>query len=218
MPLGVMMDAQYEEDHLQLNPGDVLMLYTDGLVESRTVGLEEGMARLSEVVGSGPQELDALCEHILEELFGSKSIPDDVAFVALSYLAQREPLRIRLPAVPPSVATLRQAIRKWLSSIGASEDEVFDLTVASSEAIANSIEHAYGFGEGDVELRAEVSDGMVTVIVRDYGHWRPPQESDRGRGLELMRSLVDEVEITPASDGSQVRLTRRIGNPAHSRD
>jgi PAS domain S-box-containing protein len=218
IPLGVLMDSQYEEDHMRLEPGDMLMIYTDGLVESRTVGLEEGMARLGKVVAAGPQELEALCEHVLEELFGGKSIPDDVAFVALRYLAKTEPLSIRLPAAPPSVATLRRAVRKWLAAIGASEDDVFDLTVASGEAIANSIEHAYGFDEGDVELKADISDGVVTVIVRDYGHWRPPRESDRGRGLEMMRSLVDDVEITPASDGSQVRLTRRIENPARSRD
>jgi PAS domain S-box-containing protein len=218
VPLGVMNDAQYEADQMQLDPGDVLMLYTDGLVESRSVGLEEGMTRLSTIVAGAPDEVEALCEHILEKLFDDKAILDDVAFVALKYLAHTEPLRIRLPAASPSVAIMRRAIRKWLTAIGASEENVFDLTVACGEAIANSIEHAYGLGEGDVELRAEESGGVVTLTVRDYGHWRPPRETDRGRGLELMRSLVDEVEVTPASDGSQVRLLRRIRHPATSDD
>jgi anti-sigma regulatory factor (Ser/Thr protein kinase) len=176
------------------------------------------MTRLSKAVAGAPEDVEGLCEHILEKLFAGKAIPDDVAFVALKYLAQTEPLRIRLPAASPSVAIMRRAMRKWLTAIGASEEDVFDLTVACGEAIANSIEHAYGLGEGDVELRAEESGGVVTLTVRDYGHWRPPRETDRGRGLELMRSLVDEVEITSASDGSQVRLVRRLRNPTPTDD
>ncbi|MGH2789097.1 MAG: SpoIIE family protein phosphatase [Actinomycetota bacterium] len=210
IPLGVMMDAEYEEDHMQLTPGDVLMLYTDGLVESRTAGLEEGMQRLSEAVAGAPHELEDLCEHVLREISGGKAIPDDVAFVALKYLAKTEPLRLRLPAAPPSVAILRRAVEKWLGNIGAGEEVAFEMTVACGEAISNSIEHAYGLGEGDVEVRAEESGGVVTVTVRDYGHWRPPRETDRGRGLELMRSLVDEVNVTPAADGSRVQLVRRL--------
>jgi anti-sigma regulatory factor (Ser/Thr protein kinase) len=46
--------------------------------------------------------------------------------------------------------------------------------------------------------------------VRDYGRWRAERETDRGRGFTMMRELMDDVDITPASGGTEVRLTRAV--------
>ena len=46
--------------------------------------------------------------------------------------------------------------------------------------------------------------------MRDYGAWRPPREDDQGRGLLLMRALMDDVEVTPIPEGTTVRLRRTL--------
>jgi anti-sigma regulatory factor (Ser/Thr protein kinase) len=46
--------------------------------------------------------------------------------------------------------------------------------------------------------------------VRDYGSWRPERGDERGRGLVLMRALMDTVEVTPSAEGTTVRLRRRL--------
>ena len=46
--------------------------------------------------------------------------------------------------------------------------------------------------------------------MRDYGAWRQPREDDQGRGLLLMRALMDDVEVTPSAEGTVVRLKRTL--------
>jgi anti-anti-sigma factor len=85
--------------------------------------------------------------------------------------------------------------------------------VAVGEACANAAEHAYrGQEPGPMRVRAEVDvDGVLTVSVRDEGAWRPPDRDpgDRGRGLLIMRQLVDAVSLEE-EHGTTVTLSVRL--------
>jgi anti-sigma regulatory factor (Ser/Thr protein kinase) len=48
--------------------------------------------------------------------------------------------------------------------------------------------------------------GRLNMQIRDGGGWRPPRGRDRGRGLPLMKGLVDEVTLTPSAEGTSVEL------------
>jgi anti-sigma regulatory factor (Ser/Thr protein kinase) len=48
------------------------------------------------------------------------------------------------------------------------------------------------------------------ITVRDFGEWRAPREGDQGRGLSLMRALMDAVEVTPSREGTTVLLRRTL--------
>lgn len=128
-------------------------------------------------------------------------------------------LALRFPADPPEVAPMRHQLREWLQDSGFTEDEAIDLVLAVSEAVNNSVEHAYpGPARGTIEVSARIGDdGAVHVDVTDHGQWRvpPPALTTRGRGLLLMRESVDEVEIDRSANGTTVRLTRaRMPVPA----
>jgi anti-anti-sigma factor len=85
--------------------------------------------------------------------------------------------------------------------------------VAVGEACANAAEHAYrGAEPGPMSVSAHVDvDGILTVTVRDHGSWRPPDRDpgDRGRGLLIMRQLVDGV-VLEESRGTTVTLSLRL--------
>lgn len=121
-------------------------------------------------------------------------------------------LALRFPADPREVAPVRHQLREWLQDSGFGEDEASDLVLAVSEAVNNSVEHAYPAPTGGtVEVRARVArDGTVDVDVTDHGQWRvpPPALTMRGRGLLLMRESVDEVVIDRSARGTTVRLRR----------
>jgi anti-sigma regulatory factor (Ser/Thr protein kinase) len=107
---------------------------------------------------------------------------------------------------------MRRLLGRWLTEAGASRPEIDDLTLAAAEAAANAIEHAYGLAPGVVELRASVAkNGIVTVAVRDFGNWRSPRGTNRGRGLMLMEGLTDEVDVIRRDEGTTVELSRRLG-------
>jgi anti-sigma regulatory factor (Ser/Thr protein kinase) len=50
----------------------------------------------------------------------------------------------------------------------------------------------------------------VIITVRDFGVWRPPRAGDQGRGLSLMRALMDSVDVSPTQDGTTVMLKRAL--------
>jgi serine phosphatase RsbU (regulator of sigma subunit) len=83
LPLGVAEDTQFEQDAIRLDPGDALLLFTDGLVERRGAPLEDGFAQLAEalpVFGSA----DAVRTAVLDAMVGDDGNDDDVAVLALA--------------------------------------------------------------------------------------------------------------------------------------
>jgi anti-sigma regulatory factor (Ser/Thr protein kinase) len=111
------------------------------------------------------------------------------------------------------LVTMRQALRQWLVEAGAGEDDAYDVLVATTEAAANAVEHAYG--PGDASFRIEARNGAhgeITVIVRDDGAWRPPRGHNRGRGTLLMQELMDDFEVTTGEMGTEVRMSKRLAS------
>ena len=62
-------------------------------------------------------------------------------------------------------------------------------------------------------MNAEFDGSEVLVTIADSGGWREKRDSDRGRGLDLIRALMDSVEVEPASDGTVVRMRKRLAEP-----
>ncbi|HEU5297877.1 MAG TPA: SpoIIE family protein phosphatase, partial [bacterium] len=174
LPLGVNRDTVFEEGHARIRPGSTLILYTDGLVDHPDVPLDEALLRLREVAlgahARGPEEL---LDELLRAVLPGGSRHDDVAVLALQVAALGDRLNLRVPAEPSSVATLRQILRRWLGEQELTEEGAFPLLVATGEAISNTIEHAYGPAGGHLVLDARRDGDEVTVIVRDFGQWRP---------------------------------------------
>jgi PAS domain S-box-containing protein len=211
VPLGVMPLPAYREKSVALEPGATLVLFTDGLVERRGASLDEGLERLRLAAVGGPAGADELCEHLVGALLPDGPATDDAALLAL----QRVPvapaeLTLELPAEPRSLAFVRTALRRWLADAEVGSQEIYDVLVATGEACSNVIEHAYGPGEATFELRASLVEGELEVTVADRGRWRPPRGLHRGRGLGLMRGLMDDVDVIPGDRGTRVVLRRRV--------
>ena len=77
-------ERPYTTLHAQLGAGDLLVLYTDGLIERRGESLDAGLERLANAVASGPAGPEALCDHLLAQLVGSGAPQgDDVTAVVV---------------------------------------------------------------------------------------------------------------------------------------
>jgi len=217
-PLGAVAHPDFSEATAQLPGGSTLFLFTDGLVERRGVSLRDGLDHLKRTAAlQAPLELDELCDHLVEELVGAE-VADDVALLALRPVPfAGEPLRLRTPAEPNALASLRHTVRRWFREIDAERQDAYDVLVACGEACANVIQHAYGGGEGHIEVDLAMVDGDVEVIVRDTGRWRSVSPHGGGRGLDLMRGLMDTVEVDTGPDGTVVRMRRRVRKEADER-
>jgi PAS domain S-box-containing protein len=210
LPLGVARDTPYVEAEYVLEPGATLLLYTDGLIEKRSTPIDDGLEQLARAVSARPgDDLEALCDQLMASVSGSQ---DDVALLALrSVPLAPERMELRLPAEPLELGSVRRALRRWLAECEATEAESYDIVLACNEACANAIEHAYGPGDASVQVDAAFSGDEVAITVRDSGRWRDARGTNRGRGLGLIETLMDSVNIvtTPGS-GTEVSMTRRL--------
>ena len=211
VPLGV-MPGGYDEARVDIEPGSTLVLYTDGLVEDRGEPIDDGLERLRRAVVDGPDEPEAMCDHVLAAMGRTDRASDDVAmFVLRTVAVEVEEMTLELSTQPRALTGLRRTLGRWLEAAGASAEESQDIRMAAHEAACNSMEHAYGFEEATFKLDATRDNGEVRIVVRDTGGWREPRKSDRGRGLDLMRALMDDVELEAGDDGTTVRMRRKIG-------
>ncbi|MCW2722315.1 MAG: serine/threonine-protein kinase RsbW [Pseudonocardiales bacterium] len=122
---------------------------------------------------------------------------------------------------------VRNRIREWLDAWSWPAELVDDVEYAVSEAVSNVAEHAYRGNptmgnvvvEAIVETRSDASR-RLRITVRDHGRWKPvtPDPAHRGRGLFMMRELMDEVVIRRADsaedEGTEVVLVSPAAPPA----
>jgi serine/threonine-protein kinase RsbW len=122
-----------------------------------------------------------------------------------------------MPASPSRLAGLRRAARACLR--GVSDGVADDVVLALHEVATNAV--LYGSRGGEpIQVRVQVNDGWVEASVLDHGPQPPPglpadADTDElragGRGLWLLRRLVDEVRLERVKLGTRVTLRRAIG-------
>lgn len=209
-PLGVAGRPPFAEADARIEPGETILLCSDGLFERRTEVIDDGMDRLAETFGAlaGHRPSD-MVDVLLERMLDAEGAPDDTVVVLARWVP--EPLARSMPADAECLAPMRRAIAEWAARCGLGEDGTTDLQLAVGEAVTNAVEHAYTNGDRPpadaVELSLELQpEGSVAVRVVDHGLWRPPPADPgyRGRGLALIRELAEDVEVLPADDGTEV--------------
>jgi anti-sigma regulatory factor (Ser/Thr protein kinase)/putative methionine-R-sulfoxide reductase with GAF domain len=214
-PVGIRPGQKYLSRRYPFPTGSTLLLYTDGLVERRGESLDEGFARLRAAAGHASDRSDAtFADRVYRSLLAEAPLEDDVALLAIESLPLGEILELTLEARAGVLAGLRGTLGRWLAAVGAGESELFDIALSTSEAATNVVEHAYGARGASFTVRCEYDDPEVSVTVGDSGRWRTFRPSGGGRGLTIMRSLMDTVEIDSAEQGTVVKMTKRLSGGA----
>ena len=222
-PLGSVPGATTTVSRHVLDQGATLVLFSNGAVAGPGPEAADALDRLAQVATSviaaqgaldadGPDEL---ARSIADGVGTAAGWIDDVAVLVAHRRADSlEPLRLDLIADPAALPGVRRRLNGWLTALGMGEQDRVGVMVAVGEACANAAEHAYrGAEPGPMSVHARVDvDGVLTVTVRDEGTWRPPNRDpgDRGRGLLIMRQLVDGVVLEEEEKGTTVTLTLRL--------
>ncbi|MFV2100342.1 SpoIIE family protein phosphatase [Micromonospora sp. LOL_024] len=208
-PVGAIPGTGYETVSGELCAGDRLLLYTDGLIEDRQLGIDASLAQLRADASRPADHVADLVDAVVERVV-DRPRRDDVAVLALE-AAELNRFALRLPADPARLSLLRKRLEDFLLAHGVGETDRFDLTVVVSEAAANAIEHPVDPAEPTIDIEVKVEGRTVVAAVRDSGRWRQSVESGfRGRGLSLIRAL-GELSVDRTPEGTQVTLRRRLG-------
>jgi anti-anti-sigma factor len=221
-----------------VQPGEVVMLYSDELIERPNRTLEEGMAELAKVAAGAAASrtlpaaaastaADRICQ-LSVELLAPTGYARDVATLAAQRLPVAAPeLHLELPAAAGTVRGMRRSFSHWLSQLDPLVQDQDALLLAAAEIITNAAEHAYPPGQpGPVEFHAMLDgDGQLECRILDHGTWRTPDLASpwRGQGLMVAAQLVDQMRIqhlprsaasVRGARGTVVTLRHRLRRPA----
>ncbi|GAA4013236.1 SpoIIE family protein phosphatase [Streptomyces plumbiresistens] len=202
-PLGV-GGLPFEATKVTLPGGSILALYTDGLIESRHMDIDQGLARLCEALAHPAADLDDLCDTVIGTLPPEDHTDDIALLIARTHtLDARHVASWELPADPAVVAQARKLVTAQLIA--------WDLTEASfvtelviSELVTNAIRHAAPPIQlrliHDRNLICEVSDATNTAP-----HLRRAHTYDEGgRGLLLVAQLTRSWGTRHADTGKTI--------------
>ncbi|KOX14358.1 SpoIIE family protein phosphatase [Micromonospora profundi] len=207
-PVGALPNATYRTVEGELAAGGRLLLYTDGLIEDRQVGIDAALTQLRADAATPGEHVADLIDTVVGRVAG-RARRDDVAVLALE-AAELNRFALRLPADPTRLSVLRKRLEDFLVAHSVGETDLFDLTVAVSEAAANAIEHPVDPAEPVISVEVAIADRTVTATVRDSGQWRESTGSGfRGRGLSLIGALGD-LTVRRTDEGTEVTLRRQL--------
>ena len=111
------------------------------------------------------------------------------------------------------MTSIRAEVRRWLNDVSASPDIVRKVVLAVTEAVANSIEHAYCIvtEHSTIGITFWTEDNVIFIEINDHGRWRPPAANHgQIRGLANMRRQVESVMIRFGSAGTNVLLRQPV--------
>jgi serine phosphatase RsbU (regulator of sigma subunit)/anti-sigma regulatory factor (Ser/Thr protein kinase) len=243
MPLGLMPGMDYEEKEATLEPGDSVLLHSDGVVEAHDPERDMfGFPRLKETMarGVGGQELIDRVLGDLEAFTGSDAEQeDDITMVTLQRSGGEAHLSgysngtvlaaFELPSAPGNERQAMELVERAVAGVGLPPTRLERLKTAVAEATMNAMEHGNEYRpDRPVSIRVLRSADRLRVQVTDRGdagELANAEEPDleaklegrqkpRGWGLFLIEKMVDEARVTGEGGGRTVELVLRLeGGP-----
>jgi len=127
--------------------------------------------------------------------------------------------KFEIIAHPSNAGPARDRVRGLAERAGFSGMDLADIEIAVGEAVTNAILYGSPAVDSAVTVMGGVDSGAFFVEIRDRGNGFDPhhlrQDADQdalgGRGIRLMRALMDQVDLHHGGDGMVARLTKRLG-------
>jgi anti-sigma regulatory factor (Ser/Thr protein kinase) len=222
--MGFVHDPPLVDDDLRLEPGDTLLLYTDGVTDASREGDRFGDERLEALVRDVDPELHAsdLAETIEHTAVAHAAFQpqDDMALVAVQVPhAFVRAAQFDIGGGPEAIGRARAALTEVIGD-AADPQRLYDLQLLVSEVVTNAVRHG-GARQGEhIDFRVALSGDRVRLEVRDPGpgfHDVTPElpATDRGGGygLYLVDLFADNWGVN-GSEGSCVWFDAALGAPA----
>lgn len=232
-PLGA--PGEYLLGHDRLGIDDVMLLYTDGIIERPQRSPAQATVELLKVAADAAagrgfqittprQQAERVTEQVLEILTRATGHADDITVLAAHRRHPVESFTRTGPATAGTVAQLRDDLDGWLRALDPETVVLIAIGTAVLELTSNVVEHAYSHdATGELAVTATLTpDGYLEISVRDHGRWKstpPSAESSvdalagRGRGLGLAGALTDELSFEQSANGTTATARLALTKP-----
>lgn len=204
-PIGV-GGVPFEAVRVRVEPGDRLLMCTDGLVEVRGEDIGVGLATLTESAAHPAASMDDACDAIIRALNTRGGRKDDVALLMarLNGIEPDDVAEWRIPLEPAEVGRARSVVREQLHEWGLAKlADGAELMV--SELVTNAVRHSH---RHPVQLRLVRGDTLLCEV-DDDDHDLPNLSTagptdERGRGLRVVSTLAREWGASRTKAGKTV--------------
>ncbi|MCH5672513.1 SpoIIE family protein phosphatase [Streptomyces gilvus] len=232
LPLGIDPDADYPTTRITLEPGETMLICTDGLIETGGHDLDSGWQRIRTILEDHKGDLEELADALVQGVHGPSSHhttgpladrrEDDIAVMLLCRPEEgcgldhtltpaptvRRTMLSVAQAEPERVAVARQHLRELLHD-WPSQDQVDSAVLLLSETLTNVLVHTDADALMQAEVRGEPGGRRMRVEVTDTSddlpHKRRPGEmASSGRGLVLIELLAHSWGVDPRGEGKSI--------------
>lgn len=233
--LGGMEGIPYRENEFQLEPGDEIFLYTDGVTEATSADTELfGEKRLKQTLNARVfVAARDVCDEVLEKVLaftGEAPQFDDITVMSLKYrgkTADKTPdtgKTMTVDALPENLDVLTEFVDAELEAAEAPYKALLQLNVALDEIFSNIVKFAYPGMTGKVTVRVDIADGTARVTLSDSGIPFNPLDAEEpdvtasaeerdigGLGIFMVRKAMDDVVYRYADGQNHLTLIKKIG-------
>ena len=236
LPIAVIDGYKYVVQEEMVNPGEMILLYTDGITEAMNVNHKQySLCRLIDVlkkckaegIDTSKDVVDEVKRSVAQFVMGAEQ-SDDQTLLAFRYTPQKEQAVYQKSLIVTNslkeVTRVNDFIKQISSDLSLDNALAKQLQLAIEEAAVNVIEYAYPEGtNGDVEISVEVfSDQMMFKIIDGGVSFAPTDVAkadttlsveDRpigGLGVFLVRSLMDKINYERINGKNILTMWKQI--------
>lgn len=228
--LAGMEGIRYRKNELQLQPGDRLFLYTDGVTEAineeqALYGEERLLSTLDRHANSDPQSVCDAVKADVDAFAGAAEQFDDITMLCISYHGESSVKELTLAATVENIPVVTDFINEQLEALDCSMKAQPQIDIAIDEIFGNIAHYAYPSGTGEATVRLEVPADARTVLItfidagvpfdplknEDPNTGLPAEERDiGGLGIFMVKKSMDKVSYAYRDSKNMLTIQKAL--------
>ena len=226
--VGAMSGVKYKDFEIQLNKGDKIFLYTDGLPEAtdkhHKMFTAEGMVKaLNQYKEENPETILKGVNHCVDEFVGNAPQFDDLTMMCLELKEESNLKTLTVEATIENLTAVNDFVDGFLEDNGCPMKTQMQIDLSVEEIFVNIANYAYGDSTGTVEVSIENNDGEITIVFKDSGvPYNPLEKADPditlsaeeraigGLGILLTKKNMDAVSYKYQDNHNVLTMKKNI--------
>ncbi|MDD5261076.1 MAG: SpoIIE family protein phosphatase [Methylacidiphilales bacterium] len=222
LPIGILSGYPYKSETLALKPGQIWVLFSDGITEARNEAgeefTEEHFLKRLPLGLSGAHTFDQAIEG-WKDFVGKAEPHDDASLLMLDWRGNAPANDLAISCQTENLCTARTFIEDWAKYAGFDDITIGQIVLAADEATTNVFRYAYGGKPGPIDYHVSIDNNQLVIQIRDHGTPVDPSKVQGrkledlrpgGLGVVLLHKVFGEVTYEPQQVGTLLTLRKKI--------
>ncbi len=225
--VGAMQGIKYKDFEIQLEKGDKLFLYTDGVTEATNADnemftLDRTLRELNSMKDASPQGVIEGISKSVNAFVGGAPQFDDLTMLCLEYNGADSSKTLKVDATEENMGAVNDFLGEFLEEHNCPMKTQMQIELAIEEAYINVAKYAYGDGAGEAEVTVSFENNELTIVLKDSGTpYNPLEKEDPditlsaeerpigGLGVFLVKKVMDGVAYT-YENGQNILTMKKV--------